>query len=112
MAIIDPFSGNCSGHYGHLHGFSETLRKQVAESSIMSLLQLGLAFVSAVKPNSRKRPSHQELVLLFLPVSSLPPFEFRSICLFCPSLRKGFFVEKFLNRISQLLNIRLRRRNI
>jgi hypothetical protein len=25
MAIIDPFSGNCSGHYGHLHGFSETL---------------------------------------------------------------------------------------
>src|SRR5215468_6499222 len=26
MAIIDPFPGNCSGHYGHLHGFSETLR--------------------------------------------------------------------------------------
>src|SRR5215813_13518723 len=25
MAIIDPFPGNCSGHYGHLQGISETL---------------------------------------------------------------------------------------
>src|SRR5262245_10985778 len=25
MAIIDPFSGNCPGHYGHLHRFPETL---------------------------------------------------------------------------------------
>src|SRR5262245_36119686 len=25
MAVIDPFPGNCCGHYGHLHRFSETL---------------------------------------------------------------------------------------
>ena len=25
MAIIDPFPGNCSGHYGHLLSFYETL---------------------------------------------------------------------------------------
>jgi hypothetical protein len=25
MAMIDPFPGNCPGHYGHLQNFYETL---------------------------------------------------------------------------------------
>jgi hypothetical protein len=30
IAIIDPFPGNCSGHYGHLHRFPETLTNSKA----------------------------------------------------------------------------------
>jgi hypothetical protein len=36
MAIIDPFSGNCSGHYGHLHGFSETLIYNPSFNTVLS----------------------------------------------------------------------------
>jgi len=39
IAIIDPFPGNCSGHYGHLHIFYETLR--VTSEQLETLKQSG-----------------------------------------------------------------------
>jgi hypothetical protein len=38
MAIMVPFPGNCSEHYGHLHGFSETLFRQGPRWSMTSVL--------------------------------------------------------------------------